>query len=57
MQSDKVLICIENDCLRIHVDEYSYRIDLEDEDGAYNLKAAIEHITSDTIDVEIEEVY
>ena len=58
MQSERITIEMEADGFTIRVDEEGYRFSHDiDEHDYKNLKEAIEHITSDTIEVILEEVY
>jgi hypothetical protein len=58
MQSDNIVIGIEADGFTIYVDDRHYRFSHNmDEFDYISLKSAIEHITSDTIKIELEEHY
>lgn len=58
MQSNKIVIGIASDGLELYVDEKRYRLEDEyPEDAAKALEEFIYHVTSDTVKVEIEEIY
>lgn len=58
MQSSKIKIGVMNDGFCVVVDDREYNFThYFDESDYESLRAAIRHITSDTVDIEMEEWY